>query len=76
MLYGNTKHVINQILEMDKNANQYRLAKALGCSKQAVNAWTKGRAKISETLYKRLLKIYPNIEITDYVPVTFPLGSL
>ena len=74
---GSTKEVLNYIIENDKEANQYRLAKALNVNTGLVNHWVHGKAKIPEKYYLLLKEIYPSIEITDFRKQKyFKLGNL
>lgn len=60
-----TQEAILFVVSEDKNANQYRLSKALGVSKQAVNHWIKGRSNMRATTYVLFKRIYPDVVIDD-----------
>ena len=72
-----TKEAFEYILENDKAANKYRLAKSLGCSHTTIANYVSGKRPISFELYKKFKNIYPSIDISDVQqPREYTLGVL
>ncbi len=72
-----TKEAFQTILKRDKNANKYRLAKALGCSHVTISNYVNGKTRISKEIYDRFQKIYPSMTIDDvWDPNDYVLGVL
>lgn len=60
-----TSEAIQYILEHDKNANKYRLSKALKVSHTTINKWLRNEFTMNSETYTKFKKIYPTINIDD-----------
>lgn len=72
-----TKDAINFVLDNDKDANQYRLAKAIGCSHATIKNYKIGKTRMDERIYDLFQNIYPNIKIVDvFRKPKYELGNI
>jgi len=71
-----TSEAIAYVLEKDKDAKKYRIAKTLGVSHTTINNWLGGN-RMGEDTYKIFSSIYPSVIIDDIRPsIKYKLGTI
>ena len=60
-----TQEAIAHVLKHDKNSNNLKLSKALGCTHTTIANYLKGKGTMNRRVYEKFKEIYPSIQITD-----------